>query len=249
MRKPLITALLNPINLAILALAVAAGLCAAWWLFPVGLVFWAFMVFNVARDPHLQISHELETRTALAPRFQNSFNRVEKIQVDFFTAFSASEPAIQRALRPVQAEIDDLTDQAYRIGQRSSALENYRMLSEKNNNVENEWVHLSQQVKNATDPQVKKDLEASLSALDARIVQQRKIVAQLDRVDAQFSSLANTMEGVLADVLRLQSQGAEQVARNADTLAQKLHKQGEELRAYENEDMLVASPFEPLPPP
>ena len=33
-RSPWLTALINPLNLAMLALAVAAGLCAAWWLLP-----------------------------------------------------------------------------------------------------------------------------------------------------------------------------------------------------------------------
>jgi hypothetical protein len=51
MRSPLLTALFHPLNLTTLAVAVAAGLCAAWWLFPLGLLVWLIMVVGVARDP------------------------------------------------------------------------------------------------------------------------------------------------------------------------------------------------------
>ena len=37
-----------------LALTVAAGLCSAWWLAPIGFIFWLGMVFMVARDPGLR---------------------------------------------------------------------------------------------------------------------------------------------------------------------------------------------------
>ncbi len=40
MHSPTFDALLHPLNLATLALAAAAGLCAAWWLFPLGLLVW-----------------------------------------------------------------------------------------------------------------------------------------------------------------------------------------------------------------
>jgi len=36
-------------NLATLGIAVAAGLLAAWWLLPVGLIVWAMMVIVTAR--------------------------------------------------------------------------------------------------------------------------------------------------------------------------------------------------------
>ena len=48
MRSPFLTALLHPLNLAVLVLSVLAGLVAAWWLFPLGLLFWLVMVTAVA---------------------------------------------------------------------------------------------------------------------------------------------------------------------------------------------------------
>jgi hypothetical protein len=36
-------------NLAMLGLAIAAGLLAAWWLLPVGLIVWAIMMILTAK--------------------------------------------------------------------------------------------------------------------------------------------------------------------------------------------------------
>ncbi|MBI4630594.1 MAG: hypothetical protein HY740_02555 [Chloroflexi bacterium] len=51
MKSIYLTALTHPLHTATLALAVAAGLCAAWWLFPIGIVLWLIMVINIVRDP------------------------------------------------------------------------------------------------------------------------------------------------------------------------------------------------------
>ena len=45
-----LTALRQPLNLAMLPLSIAAGLCAATWMLPVGLGLWALMVVIAARN-------------------------------------------------------------------------------------------------------------------------------------------------------------------------------------------------------
>ena len=53
MSASFLTALRQPRNLAMLPLSIAAGLCAAYWLLPVGLVLWIIMVFISSRNPSL----------------------------------------------------------------------------------------------------------------------------------------------------------------------------------------------------
>ena len=77
-RSPLLTALFHPVNLSMLALTAAAGLCAAWWLAPIGLLFWAIMVFVIARDPGLQMTFTRQSRQPLAQRFQIRFDRLDR---------------------------------------------------------------------------------------------------------------------------------------------------------------------------
>ncbi len=53
MSTPFLAALRQPRNLAMLPLSIAAGLCAAYWLLPVGLVLWLIMVLISSRSPSL----------------------------------------------------------------------------------------------------------------------------------------------------------------------------------------------------
>ena len=75
-RSPFLTALMNPINLAMLALIAAAGLCAAWWLVPVGIVLWLVMFLVIFRDPAMTLNNTVEAREGLGQRFQARFDRI-----------------------------------------------------------------------------------------------------------------------------------------------------------------------------
>src|SRR5258708_4108597 len=100
-RSPWLTALINPLNLAMLALAVAAGLCSAWWLLPLGLLLWVVMVLGVARDPSLVISSTMDSRAPLAARFQAPFDRIERSHVSLFNPLPSPDPPIPTPFRHV----------------------------------------------------------------------------------------------------------------------------------------------------
>ena len=72
MRSPTLSALFNPLGIATLAMSVAAGLCAAWWLFPLGLVIWGVMVYGLATDPALRRLQMMQSRAPVAQRFRAS---------------------------------------------------------------------------------------------------------------------------------------------------------------------------------
>ncbi|MEW5868341.1 MAG: hypothetical protein AB1894_03640 [Chloroflexota bacterium] len=233
MRTPIVVALLNPANLTILALSVAAGLCSAWWLAPVGILLWLVMVVLVARNPALRISHSVHSRTPLAQRFQARFDRIERAQVSVYNALASMDPAIRKALQPVQEAVNALTDQAYSLCQRVSALENYRVVSQAKEDLESEWVRLSQQVANAADPVVQQEYNQSLSALESRLENQRQLITYLDRVDAQLVSLSNSLDGALGEVLRLQAIGAKQARKEQSRLVDSLRQEAQELGVFE----------------
>lgn len=229
MRNPVVIAFLHPLNLAMLALAVAAGLCSAWWLFPLGMIFWGLMIYLVARDPSLRMRHSVQSRTPLAGRFQKKFERIERLQVNIFNAVNSANASNRRALRPVLQEATELTEQAYQLCQRTSPLENFRLVSEKNQDVEAEWVRLSQQVAEASDPVVQREYNQSLQALERRLEKHHQTLAYLDRVDAQLEGLASTMQSVLTEVIRLQAMSDENLQQGCEALLITLRHEKEEL--------------------
>ena len=90
MRSPLLTALIHPLNVAMLGLSVLAGLVAAWWLLPLGLLFWLAMVIAVSREPRLRFNYRMQSREPLAQRFQEVFGRVERCQLSVFNNLAAA---------------------------------------------------------------------------------------------------------------------------------------------------------------
>ena len=82
MRSPYLVAFLNPFNLSMLGIALFALLFSAWWLFPLGILFWLIMVYNVASDPLLNMNYDMQQREPLAPRFQTHFDHLETPHFD-----------------------------------------------------------------------------------------------------------------------------------------------------------------------
>ena len=238
--NPILVALLHPLNLAMFALAVAAGLCSAWWLFPAGLLLWGVMVIMVARQPELSLRHKIESRSALAPRFQPRFDRIERIQVSLFNALASADPRVRQALKPVMDELSSLVEETYALCQRTSALENYRYVTEGKVDLEAEWVRLSQEIEKTTDARVRREYEEARTALEERLQRRNQVVTQLDRVEAQLTGMANSLDAFLSEVLSLQALGVAQIKQNLPRLRQLLRQQIQELRSFDN--------AEPLPP-
>jgi hypothetical protein len=239
MRSPFVTGLFHPLNLAMLGLAAFAGLVAAWWLFPLGLLLWLGMVVVVSRDPSLRFSHEMHSREPLAQRFQRYFDRIERAQVSVFNSLASAPGRMRRTLQPVQEELEALTSQAYRLCRRMTVLENYRLVSESTSNLQLELQQVTEAIDNATDSRVKEEYENSRRALVERIAKLRLVASELDRVEAQLLGLANELDGVVTELIRLQAAGPADAAQRVPALVEKLQEQSAQLARSEEEAIEV----------
>jgi len=238
-RSPFLTGLLHPLNLLMLGLSVFAGLVSAWWLFPVGLLFWLIMVLAVSRDPSLRISHEMQRRAPLAQRFQRYFDRIERSQVGVFNSLASAPAPTRRAIHPVQVKIDVLTAQVYALCQRMTTLENYRLVSQSRTDLDADLKQIDARIESSEDPLVKREYEESGRSLRGRIDKLDAVSAQLDRVEAQLLSLANEMDSVVTEVVRLQAMGPKDAARYVPDLVKRLREQSAQLKQFERESMSI----------
>jgi hypothetical protein len=239
MRSPLVTGLFHPLNLAMLGLAAFAGLVAAWWLFPLGLLLWLGMVVAVSRDPSLRFSHEMHSREPIAQRFQRYFDRIERAQVGVFNSLASAPGRTRKALEPVQEELEALTAQTYRLCRRMTALENYRLVSESTTNLQADLQQITVAIDNATDARVKEEYENSRRALVERIAKLRLFASDLDQVEAQLLGLANELDGIVTEVIRLQAAGPDDAERGVPALVEKLREQSAQLARSEKEAVEV----------
>lgn len=229
MRSPFVSGLLHPLNLLMLGLSVVAGLVAAWWLFPIGLLLWLVMVLAVSRDPSLRISHKMHSRQPIAQRFQKYFDRIERSQITIFNSLASAPSPTRKALQPVQDELETLTAETYRLCRRMTALENYRLVSESTSNLTADLQQINEAIDRAGDPLVKQEYEDSRRALVERIAKVRLVASELDRVEAQLMGLANEMDSIVAEVVRLQAAGPAEAARRVPSLVAKIHDQSAQI--------------------
>jgi uncharacterized protein YqgV (UPF0045/DUF77 family) len=86
-----------------------------------------------------------------------------------------------------------------------------------------------------TDPLVKREKEEALAALDDRIKKLKKVSTFLDRVEAQLTSMATTMDGILADIVRLQAMGGAQAEKEVADIIRQIRSQSAQVEKFAKE--------------
>jgi len=238
-RSPLLTALLHPLNVAMLGLSVLAGLVAAWWLLPLGLLFWLIMVVRVSRDSSLRFTYRMQSRDPLAQRFQAYFDRIQLTQLSVFNNLAATFPGTRRVLQPIQDLVDTLVTQVYSLCQRVTALENYRMVTELGRDLQADLDRIDASLQRASDPVIRQEYASSRQSIQERLNKMRSVSVQLDRVEAQLLGLANELDGVMSEVIRLQAMSPQDAARHVPELQKRLQGQCDQIQAFEREVVQV----------
>jgi chromatin segregation and condensation protein Rec8/ScpA/Scc1 (kleisin family) len=155
--------------------------------------------------------------------------------VSVFNSLASAPSRTRKALEPVQDEMESLTDQVYRLCRRMTALENYRLVSESTTNLRDDLKQVDEAIGRATDPQVKQQYEDSRRTLLERIAKLKLVASDLDRVEAQLMGLANEMDGVVTEMIRLQAAGPGEAQRQVPSLVNRLRERSEELEQSERE--------------
>ncbi|MGB8214381.1 MAG: V-type ATPase subunit subunit G family protein [Anaerolineales bacterium] len=234
-RSAFFYALFHPVNLAILALAVAAGACAAWWLLPVGVAFWLVMFVITLRDPRLRMILLPKSREPLAQRFQELFNRIEQARISVFNSMATAKAPVRRTLAPAQNKMDQLVNQSYQVFRQMSALENHRLVNRMNSKSDDTLAQTEQKLASATDSSVKRDLEEARQVLEKRQAQVSSISAVLDRADAQFASLAASVDGIVTRFISLQAADTGQAKQELPKLLEIIQAEMDALTKFSQE--------------
>jgi len=236
MRSPLVTALFHSLNPAMLGISILAGLVAAWWLFPLGVILWIVMVARIAGDRRIRMDFDMQARSGtLSTRFQESYSRVVRSQMRIFNSLMSASGRTKTALDPVQAEIEQLTKRVYNLCRQMTGPENFVKVSKMNTDLEGERALLTLSLEGVTDPIVKREKEEALQALDDRIRKMKKVSTLLDRVEAQLASMSTTMDAILADIIRIQALGGAQVEKEVPDIIRQIRAQARQVEEFAKE--------------
>ena len=234
-RSPFLSALFHPLNLSMLALTAAAGLCSAWWLAPVGFVFWLIMVTIVARDPGLQINFTRQSREPLAQRFQTRFDRLDRARASIFNSLQGVSPAFRRNIQPVQDTLEELVEHAYQLCLNLTALDNNFYVQQLSNNFDGDIETMQKNIASASSDNDKKEFEETLKSLQARKTQLKSVGTLLSRFEAQLTGTNNAVDSVVTSIASLKGRDAKQIEGKIPPLLQVLQTEQEELKQFDAE--------------
>ncbi|NWF65358.1 MAG: hypothetical protein HXY38_13755 [Chloroflexi bacterium] len=235
-RPPLLSSLLHPLNLSMLALTAAAGLCSAWWLAPVGLVFWLIMVIAVARDPGLRMTFSRQSREPLAQRFQNRFDRLDRARISIFNSLQGVSPAFRRNVQPVQDALDELTEHAYQLCLNMTALDNnFSVQQLAASSFDDDIASMEKNIAAAANANEKREYEEALKSLQARKTQIKHVGTLLSRFEAQLTGANNAVDSVMTGIASLKGRDAKQAKAKVPPLLEALRTEQAELQQFDAE--------------
>jgi hypothetical protein len=241
MRSPLVTALFHSLNPAMLMMAILAGLVAAWWLFPIGLILWIVMVARIASDRTIRLDYDMQARSGtLSTRFQDQYSKVVRSQMRISNSLMSASGRTKTALNPVQAELEILTNRVYALCRQMTGPENFVKVSKMNTDLEGEQALIKLSLDNITDPLVKREKEETLHTLEDRIKKLKKVATLLDRVEAQLASMSTTMDSILEDIVRLQALGSAQAEKEAPEIIRQIRDQARQVEEFAKEASKLA---------
>jgi hypothetical protein len=217
-----------------LVLSAASGLCAAWWLFPVGLLVWVLMVTIHARDPHLHLSLVLAGRGGLAQRLRRLFDPIERVQVSLYNALISTNPRTRKAIKPAQDAINRAVERVYGFCLRLTAVENHRLVEQSRSRAAEVEV-LKANIEKALDPRVRAEYEDNLVAIEKRLESLRRTSDFMNRVEAELSSISANLENIQTQILHLQVLDPSQAAPEITALVPQITACTESLATFERE--------------
>jgi hypothetical protein len=234
-RPPFLTALFHPLNLSMFALMAAAGLCSAWWLAPIGFLFWLVMVVIVARDPGLQINFTRQSREPLSQRFQTRFDRLDRARVSIFNSMQGVSPAFRKRIQPVQDTLDELVEHAYQLCLNMTAMDNNFYVQKLSNNFNDDIETMQKNIAGATNDRDKREFQEALKSLEARKAQLKSVETLLSRFEAQLTGTNNAVDSVVTNIASLKGRDAKQIEGKIPPLLQSLQTEQAELRQFDEE--------------
>jgi hypothetical protein len=234
-RSPFLTAIFNPVNLVMLSLVVISGLCAAWWLAPLGLILWIVMVVVIARDPGINITFTRQNRQPLAQRYEIRFDRLERSRISIFNAMAQVNPQMHRIVQSLQDDLAELVEVAYQLCLRMSALENHYAVQRLNSDIELEIKKLESKLEKTDDVAARQEYQQTVQALKDREGHLKSLATLLDRFEAQMTGTNNTVDGIVTTVVNLKGSSLSQTKEKVPSLQAIIQTERNELNEFDQQ--------------
>lgn len=233
----------QPIALAIVVITIGVSVLVSPWFVGVGLLFYAFVVYNSLQDagesrrvlnevlyPERVRKFDLNKLTG---SYRSAMQRAMETRQRIETAVSTtSEASIKKALFDSTNDLDELVGTIYDIALKAQSLLTSMQTSKINVSALSEDVSRLERVVNSTQDEFARDqYRATLEGKREQLKNFTDISNAMDRWHAQLDNALSTLDTILSQVLRIKSSEVLSLSSTTDEVSNTLKEEVDALKA------------------
>lgn len=226
----------QPLAIAVLVVAVIAGLTVALWLLPLGLLAYALMIFFALRDPVLIDAARRPPPTPrprlTSPTFRAQIEAIERTQQEISRSAAQSGGPLARLLLPIADQGRELVEEAYILADKGQIIERY-LASIDRRKLERDVAAIDQQMRATQDPYTLSQLEETRRARLEKVQNVRDLDTYIGRISAQLQNISASLDNVLAETVRLRTADAASADSTTSQVARRLADLKSDMDAFQ----------------
>jgi len=239
----LLNAMTRPMAAAVVAITIVVGLTVSYWFFPVGALFYAFIVYSTLHDA--QESKEVLNEVLYPERarkielnrltggYRSALQRALDTRRKIEHAVSATtDPGMRKALADSTDDLEELTYTIYDIALKAQSLLGSVQASNTNvTKLSQEISQLERVVQTTQDEVARRHYQDTLDGKRQQMQNYQDTTAALQRWHAQLDNALNTLDTILSQVLRIRSSEVLSMSSATDAVSHSLRDEVEALKA------------------
>jgi hypothetical protein len=224
----------RPLALAVLGVALIAGLTVAIWLLPLGLIAYAAAVLLAARDPNLAVeaARPVPLPRLSSPTFRAVIAEIDRSQHEVEQSAAAAPGPLANALRPVIAQSRELVTEAHDLASKGQIIEQYLAASNPRQ-LQDQINGIDIQISNTKDSYTLQQLQETRGALADRQRNATDLETYIGRINAQLANIDASLDNVLAETVRLRTADAVAASSMSGQVADRLRDIKADMDAFQ----------------
>jgi hypothetical protein len=232
-------AIREPVIVFTLITALSAGLLAAWWLFPLGLLLAGLMILRIVTSPTAKLNDRIQSRASLSHSFQEKFRRIESFELRLYNATAGASAEEQRRLRPILENVTELVDQTYAFLAQMATLHNFVSEGTSQHDLKYEMnqekLNLDLMIETCQDPEKLAQYKQDLAALEYRRQNIKEVRSALDSVDNELRQIEQALNTVLAETIMMQGRSTKDTKEKFNAVLAMIDKEKQDLAQFHNQ--------------
>lgn len=229
--ETLLVAARQPLFIAVLVVALLAGIFVELWLLPLGLIVYGACVVLAARDSSLatRIRHQQKRQRITSTTFSARFEDIQRSRDAVLKALRRTGGPVEAQLRPtIEPQTQELVDQAYTLVLKGQDIETYLAQIDLPE-LQRQINQVDQRIGRTTDQYTIGQLQGTRDALVKQQENAQILTTYIGRIISQLDNIDANLDAMPAQLLRIKatdvdaSMASSQVARNLSDLNADMH--------------------------